>query len=287
MNAPAPTTKQTWARFAQAYASYGPPLLPTREDVAIMEEEVERWWSAHSRPRVNALILGVTPALARMRWPSASVVMGIDVSKEVIGAIWPGDVAGQRRAVCGDWSELPRKKGSCNVVIGDGSLIAARYSAGLRTVLRSIRQVLSDDGALILRCYVQPDRQESIAEVFAALFERKIIAIDSFKLRLFMAVQKSVREGTAVRELYRVVSSYQLSHDQMVNEFGWSPSAIATFQNWRDADTIYNFPTLSELNDVAAEFFEPPEYRIATSYECSDRCPTLVLRPKECAALET
>ena len=156
-----------WAGLARAYAELHPPLRPSGEDIQFVEETVAAYACEHPDTRIQALLLGVTPDIATMRWPASSSLLAIDSSGAMVQAVWIGDVAGKRWAVCGDWLHLPRRESSCDIAIGDGSMNCVRYPEGCRALFRNVRAVLKPGGVLILRCYAQPERPERPEQVFA------------------------------------------------------------------------------------------------------------------------
>jgi hypothetical protein len=85
-----------WDNFVGTYEALGPPLVPTREDLRFMEEAVGNWACSHPGERLHALLLGVTPGIAGMRWPEGSLLTAIDRSMKMAKIIWPGNIPGKR-----------------------------------------------------------------------------------------------------------------------------------------------------------------------------------------------
>ncbi|MCB0190031.1 MAG: methyltransferase domain-containing protein, partial [Caldilineaceae bacterium] len=114
----------------------------------------------------NALLLGVTPAIATMKWPRRSRLLAVDSSEGMLDAIWPGDEPGVRLARAGNWLTLPVKSGSCTTVIGDCSFNCVAFPTVVQQLAASVARVLKEDGVLILRLYVQPERAHSLEQYF-------------------------------------------------------------------------------------------------------------------------
>jgi hypothetical protein len=271
----APERRETWGRVAEAYATYTSPLRPCREDIALVERAARDWERAHPDVPMRALLLGATPDVATAAWPSGSTRAAVDSSLAVIKAIWPGDVRGSRWVVCGNWVSMPRQQRSSEFVVGDGSLIAFRYPDGFRAAAAAIHDVLTDDGILVLRCYVRPDHCEDKEDVIRDLLGPGIRDINHFKFRLFLATQTSTEAGAPVREMYEFLRS-RVSEDTLRSMPGWSRAAVDGFEMWKNADTVYTFPTLTELRDVLGQFFWERAIWYPT-YPLGDCCPTLVL----------
>ena len=186
-----------WNVLAGSYGALRPPLVPSGEELGFLEETTAAWAASHPGIPVQALLLGVTPLIAKMRWPQPSMLVGVDASFAMVRGVWPGNVAGVRGAVCGDWMALPLREHSCHVVIGDGSIncLGLPYPDRFRKLAESVVRMLDGDGILLLRTYLQPDVQERPEDVFESVFHPSIPTFHEFKFRLLMAVQQSAREG--------------------------------------------------------------------------------------------
>jgi hypothetical protein len=272
-------SRSYWDDFAESFAALGPPLRPSSEDIRSFEDAVAKWTANHPYDWLRALLLGVTPELARMRWPDASSLIAVDNSLAMARAVWPGNVAKKRWAVCGDWLALPRPESSCHVVVGDGSINCLRFPDGFRALANKVRCTLSDDGILALRCYVRPAIQERPDEVFADIFRSTIPSFHHFKFRLLMAMQPSTEQGVAVNDVYKKWASGRIDEDSLIARTGWEKRAIRTIKFYRDKETVHTFPTLAELRSVLVEFFDEVSCSIP-SYHLGDRCPLFVLKPK-------
>ena len=66
------------------------------------------------------MLLGVTPELSVL----GSELTAVDNSPGMLAQVWPGDQP-LRRAILGDWTDLPFADATFDAAIGDGSLNAA------------------------------------------------------------------------------------------------------------------------------------------------------------------
>jgi SAM-dependent methyltransferase len=269
-----------WHRLASCYPALGWPLRPSSEDIRFMEEAVASWAARQSAVTLNALLLGVTPEITTMRWPRASSLTAVDGSAAMVGAVWPGDIPLQRRAVCGDWLALPLPDASCGVVIGDGSMNCLPYPDGYRKLAAEVRRVLTPAGIFILRCYIQPAVQERREQVFADLFQPEALpSFHHFKFRLLMAMQQSTQTGIAVHDVYRYWTDRKIDTALLPARAGWEKSAIGTIELYRHSLTVHTFPSLAEYRSALAEFFDEISF---SSPPCilGERCPVVLLRPR-------
>jgi hypothetical protein len=265
-----------WDNFARIYEALASPLIPTREDLGFMEEAIDGWACKHPRARLNALLLGATPGIAGIQWPEGSLLTAIDRSMEIATSIWPGNTPGRRWMACGDWLDLPLRRASCSVVIGDCGINCLRYPDGFRRLAASVRHVLSDDGIFVMRAFVQPDQQEDPEAVFADRFQ--CANFHHFKLRLMMAMQRSVEQGIPVNEVYRFWTNQRVDKESLSVHTGWDRREIETIELHNGPNTVHTFPTLQEMSSVLDGFFGEISTSVP-SYPGGDRCPTLVLRP--------
>ena len=95
-----------WNEHARQWSLIGPPLRPAAEDIRLLEAAVQDWRSCTAVAAPRALLCGVTPEIARMRWPAGTRLIAVDHSRPMIAGVWPAaQVPGV--AVCGDWLALP------------------------------------------------------------------------------------------------------------------------------------------------------------------------------------
>ena len=265
-----------WNSFADSFRALGPPLRPSAEDIGSMEEAAYAWAAAHPGRPLHALLLGVTPGIAEMRWPDRTSLMAVDSSPAMTRAVWPGNISGKRWVVCGDWHALPRAERSCDFVVGDGSINCLSYPDGYRALAAGVHRVLRDDGLFVLRCYLRPELQESPEDVVArtAAFP----SFHHFKFSLLMAMQRCVCEGIAVDRVHRFWAGLKLEEESLAARTGWEKSAIRTIEFYRGTNTVHTFPSLAELRAMLLEFFDEISLT-RPSYPLGKRCPTLVLKP--------
>lgn len=212
-----------------------------------------------------------------MSWPKKTQVLAFDISSSVIRALWPGDIPGLREAKCASWAEIPRLCRSCDVIVGDGSLNTCRFPGEVQSLVRSLSRALKAGGILVARVYTRPKIRESLDTVFNALYSPSGLSIDVFKMRLFLAMQKTLEAGVAVREAASVLKWYGLNREVMTNRLGWSDAATEPFTSWRTSNAVYSFPSLAELYEVFGRQFEEVS-TIYPTYQCGDCCPIIVMR---------
>jgi SAM-dependent methyltransferase len=269
-------TMSYWNIFADSFRALGPPLRPSAEDIRSMEEAASAWAAGHPGQPLHALLLGVTPEIAQMRWPDLASLMAVDSSMAMAKAVWPGNIPGRSWVVCGDWHALPRQERSCDFVVGDGSINCLSYPVDYRALAAVVHRVLRDDGLFVLRCYLRPALQETPEDVVARMAE--FPSFHHFKFSLLMAMQRSVSEGIPVDRVHQFWASLKLEEEALAARTGWERPAIRTIESYRGTNTVHTFPNLAELRATLLECFD--EVSLTTpSYSMGERCPTLVLKP--------
>jgi SAM-dependent methyltransferase len=266
-----------WDAVAAGYRRIGPPLMPTDEDATRFEDAIRTHGTRAARPR--ALLLGVTPLLANLRWSDPTMLLAVDASMPFLRAVWPGDVRGRRGAVRGDWRRLPVRDASYDIAVGDGSFNCLPYPAGIRDAAAAVKRALDPDGVLVMRLFVRPDPCESPEALVEELNAHRVGTFHQFKFRLLMALQRTVHDGIVVSDVYRYWHALGRRSESRPPTSGWSAADVETIENYRGSSTVHVFPTLTEWRAVLCEAFEEIAIQPA-SYVLGDRCPVIALRAR-------
>jgi SAM-dependent methyltransferase len=271
------TTNGPWRRHAQQWQWIGPPLRPDVEDVLAAESAVARW--SRSRGRApDALLLGVTPEIATMRWPAGTRLLAVDHSWAMIRGVWPGVPLGFP-AVCAEWRALPLPEASRDAILGDGSFSALASGRMYAAVVRALRQVIRDGGVLAMRFYLRPEKPEAPGNVIDDLRHGRIGSFHVFKWRLVMAFHRSLEDGVRLGEVWDAWHDAVPDSAALARRTGWAHESILTIDAYRGVATGYTFPTLPEARAALAGAFEETACTFP-SYELGERCPTLIFRPR-------
>jgi hypothetical protein len=127
-----------------------------------------------------------------------------------------------------------------------------------------------------VRCFAQPDRRESLEDVFAELVSGRIGNFHILKWRIAMALQTDAASGVAVGSVWSALNEAWPDLESLALHTGWPIEEVRTIGVYRGVSTRYSFPTLREYRDA----FEAAGFEVMSvavpSYELGDRCPTLV-----------
>jgi hypothetical protein len=259
-----------WQRQADQWSRVRPPLRPSGDDLVWAQRAVDL-----SEAR-TAVVLGVTPELAALRWCEGTRLLLTDHSLAMILALWHGPPpAVTGAAALADWRRLPVAGGAAQLVLGDGSFNALRH-AQRGELAASVRRVLCPGGIFGLRSFVRPEKAESAEAVCRALLDGAIGSFHIFKFRLLMSLHDAVGE-VRVADAWDTFSAWGHPMDRLAADLGWPLDEIRTIEAYRGQPDVYWFPTTAELEAALEEDFVIVERRVP-SYEMGDRCPTYLLR---------
>jgi SAM-dependent methyltransferase len=257
-----------------------PPLAPSDEDVKYCEDSVRDLARSQSPEPVRAILLGVTPALATMGWPKKTSIVAVDWSANMLRRVWPrqGLPRGAAAVRC-DWRELPLATASRDFAVGDGCYSAFGSLEAAASLNREMGRVLRQGGLYCLRCFCRPDRALPVAALFDDLFSGRLRNLDLFRWLLAMTVHGESRQGVRLRSVWRVWKERVSDPEALRDPLGWSEAALTNMERWGTLDTIYYFPTLAELRDLADPCFDLIDCDVPR-YEWGESFPRLLMRAR-------
>jgi hypothetical protein len=264
-----------WRAMALRWSQVGPPLRPSPEDIAFYARAINRWVLANGAPRV--LILGVTPELYRLSWPSGTALQAVDRTRGMIESVWPGL---RSAALCADWTAIPLPACSQDVVLCDGGLIMVSFPDGISKIARVLQNMLTPGGLFVTRLYATPDRRESAAIVLSDLLAGKIANVNILKLRLGMALQESSEQGVQLGHVWDTLQRVAPDLPRLAERIGWPIESLSAIEAYRESSSRYHFTTLAEIRRLFCD--DPGGFSCETidvpGYELGERCPTVAFR---------
>lgn len=276
-----------WNRHARQWQHVGPPLRPAPEDVALFEaltrdcHETRHPGPARRKSAggpdggFRAVLLGVTPELAAMRWPARTLLTSVDRCAAMIDTWWPADrVPKGATVVCGEWNKIPLADGEAKLVVGDGCYTLLNSPEGYEAVTREIRRVLHPGGRVVMRYFTRPDRPEPTSAVFADLAAGRIGNFHVFKWRLAMSLHGTLDEGVRVADVWDAWNEHVPDPAALAAHLRWPVESVATIDAYRGVPTRYTFPTLPEVRVSLTDHFLERSVHFP-GYELGDRCPTV------------
>jgi SAM-dependent methyltransferase len=274
-----------WKHHARQWSLVRGPLRPRKEDIGRARFAIERWSeeAVQKTPPV-VLVLGATPELCRLGVELGSRVIAVDNSADMLRTLWPVEARDTDSTICADWREIPLPAKSVDVVLADGSLSALSFPQDYESLLSELRRLLRPGGCCSIRCFVQPDQNETIEQVFEALSRGDIGNFHVLKWRLAMALQPDAGAGVAVGSVWQAFSRAWEDPSLLADRFQWPLAEVRTIEAYRNVDTRYTFPTLAQYH----ESFETAGFHVVEtatpSYELGERCPSFILAPVDGSA---
>jgi len=254
------------------------PIRPDREDVAYWEDRIRDLCGR--RERLDALLLGVTPALAKLQWPVPTRLVALDWSGAMIRKVWPDSgLPGFAAVVRGDWRQMPLADASRDLVVGDGCYAALATFADCAALNAEAWRVLRARGLYCLRCYLRPDPPESLDGLFAELRAGRIGEFELAVWRLAMALHGPQGVGVYTDDIWRAWHAQVPDTQALFSRLGWDMKAYANIAQWELFHTPMPLPTLAEARAMLEPRFELLDCSYG-SYEMGDRCARLLMRKR-------
>lgn len=265
-----------WARHAAQWAHVGQPLRPGAEDVAAFADLIKQSAAALNLAAPRGLVLGVTPELVGMAWPSATRLIAVDRCPGMIGALLPPLASNPMSGIWGNWMNLPFADDSLDLIAGDGCLTVLESTSDHRRLGLELARVLRPGGRLAMRLFVRPERAERTEQVFADLHAGRIGNFHIFKWRLAMSLVDASTGAVPVADIWQAWCESGIAADELAIDRGWPLAEVATIEAYREASARYTFPRLDEARLALATGFEELACR-TPAYELGECCPTLLL----------
>lgn len=268
-----------WKTYARYWQHVGPPLRPGPGDIRLAEALVAEGAQSKNNPFLQAILLGVTPEIALMNWPSKVNLLAVDHCLEMILWVWTDPSRSPASAICSDWKTLPVFNAAADIVIGDGCYTVLKSPEEYESVSREIRRVLKPTGSFIMRFFVQPEQPESTEAVFADLRDGRIGNFHIFKWRLAMSLHEKLEDGVRLGDIWEAWHNAGMDADLVSKHMNWPPEAVSGIEVYRDVDTRYTFPKIEELTAALDKYFVRQGCYFPDC-ELGERCPVLHLKPR-------
>ena len=273
------TYDDRWEGFSLYWHKVRPPQRPSREDIDVLQRlAVESGSFAHG-PGPRALLLGVTPEIATMRWPAGTQLLALDSSPGMIRNVWPARDVPWGVAALADWGAMPVRDAACDFAVGDGLLTSVPYPDGFLAVVAELRRVLKDTGTFVMREFARPEARESLDTIFRDLHEGRIVEFGSFTWRLAMALHGDLDSGCRMADVCDAWHDNVPEPLELTRSLGWPPDALGWLEPYRGTEARMWFPTVNEVRTVFSRDFEQVEC-LVPGYPDGERYPTVVLKPR-------
>ncbi|MDX8462911.1 class I SAM-dependent methyltransferase [Mesorhizobium humile] len=256
-----------WNAIRKHWQLLGSPLRPPAEVVETYDRELEL-------ARSHVVMFGVTPELAGL----GARMTAVDESADMIAGIWPGDTD-TRKAVQGDWFDLPFPGASVDALIGDGCLSVIGAAEFRRALFASIARALKDDGRAGIRLYVSPETPDDPKDVRALALSGGVATFHELKWRVAMtAIGAAPDYIMPVRRILEQFDRMFPDREELSARTGWELPVIGTIDVYRNSPAIYSFAPVAALVQEAEAYFSDVGIASTGTYGLAERCPLLALR---------
>ena len=272
-------SSEMWDKHSLQWNRIGPPLRPCGQDIDLLQRLVAEQCAAAGCLSRRALLLGVTPEIALMRWPRETRLLALDHHWGMIKNVWPSSQVAGAAAACANWTRMPVADEACDVVVADGCFSMLGYPEGYAAVTRELRRVLRRNGLFAMRAFIRPDKPEPVAAVCDDLRAGRIGNFHVFKWRLNMALHGDLAAGVRLADVWNVWHEAVPEPAALAAQLNWPLETIRTIDTYREGDICYTYPTLQELQHALSAHFSPTAC-LYPAYELGDRCPTLLFTPR-------
>lgn len=219
----------------------------------------------------RVLLLGVTPTLADL----GETMVAVDINNRIITNLWPGDTA-TRKAIQGNWLDLPLCDREFTAVVGDGVLVAIN-PVEYKALFGQLAKVLLPNARIMFRLYETPEPGERIAQVRDAAMGGSIKGFHAFKWRLAMAI--AAQSGNPEVPVMAIHEAFERNFPEraaLSAATGWPIEEIAEIDAYDGNRLILHFPTRRELLAHLPPTLSSPRFLPSGDYELSERCPFFV-----------
>lgn len=225
-----------------------------------------------ARP-AKLLMLGVTPDYAEL----GADLTALDWSSEMIAEIWPGDTE-RRRAVLGDWRDMPFADAAFDAAIADNAMAMLAWPGDVDTVLSEVRRVLKPGGVAVFRWFLAPDEAPGDAELKALALSLRGKASDIMRWRFVMhAVHEAGEPTVPVRAAWLKYSQLFPDFGELARANGWDAAELSELDIYRDSTVRFTFPTLAQMRAAAGRHFASIELVPSGDYPLAQFAPFVIL----------
>lgn len=264
-----------WTEQCIRWAHVGAPTRPTSEDSAIMIQLAKSCLSEIEEPNIS--VLGVTPEIIQLDWPSQTKLYAFDSSADMIKKWWRQNKKIDSKVFLSDWKHLPVVNGSMNMILGDGSFTALQSVEEHQSVISEIDRVLQKNGYLIMRCFIRPDKKETVNQIKKDVETNKIQNFGTLKWRIAMALTDPKTSTVQPSYIYNIFHETFKDLSKLTRHNHWSRDLISTLDSYANMTGFFTFLTEASLKKYMLKNIKFLSKKTG-NYELAERCPTILFK---------
>lgn len=250
-----------WSGHAKQWDRVGPPLRPSPEVVACIQQGL--------LPSENpVLILGVTPEMTE----AFARVIAVDRNPEMLHGLWKKD-SSRSRAVCADWLSLEPSEYSYAAAIGDGCFTVLGSAIRAEMLMARLASILDPGTPLRFRLFIRPEMPWSLNELITLTQQQATINFHAFKWMISMHLAARHGDQIGVKEICEFFNTHWPERQALCEATGWNPNTVATIDVYRDSSDMYWFPTVETFKTLADQYFLDTAIISCGTYDLAEQCP--------------
>jgi SAM-dependent methyltransferase len=260
------TQTNHWDKNPGHWSRIEPPLRP--------DDVVTRAFQDLAGGRAaRVLLLGVTSELAN----AFDNVQAIDKNPMMLAKVWPGDTA-LKRAVQGNWLEMPIAQQPFDAVIGDGCLSNLDYPHAVREVLLRVHANLKPGGRFVCRLFERPDAPWSRETLLATASGPAAINFHAFKWQVAMHLAGTTQPTVPVPAILELFNELFPDRAALAARTGWPRDVIDLIDVYRESEVRFTFMNRREMLAVLPPLIADQRFDACGSYDLAECCPMLSFR---------
>ena len=204
-------------------------------------------------------------------------MVAVDAGPHMIAALWIGDDA-TRKAVVGNWLDLPLPDRSIDAIVGDGCLSAVTSEPQRYRLLEEMARVLRPGGRAGIRLFARPKKTEPLEAIKADALAGRIKPLTEIVLRIALSLPAAGPDyALKMSDVLDAINVMFGDRTELMAAGGWRPEAFRFIDLYKDSDTICCW--LNEDVHVAEALRHFADVRLVPSgsYPVAERCPILLL----------
>lgn len=235
-----------WPQIARQFLEQiSHPLRPCAEDVNFFQKCLPPNAKNQDGDYLG-LILGVTPELYKLTWPTAAQVYAVDRTSEMIDYVWPGN---RDQVFQKNWLELDQIEKKFDVILCDGGWHLLSYPDQQMKLAELISNSLKPGGRFLVRLFVPPIEKEPVSFVLDALAAGKIPSLNHLKIRLGTAMQDNPVAGVRLGDVWEIFQRTITNRRAFADMAGWNFSHLQAIDAYRESNARYHFVELDKVID--------------------------------------
>jgi SAM-dependent methyltransferase len=221
----------------------------------------------------DMLLLGVTPEYAKL----GKTMVAVDAGAHMIGALWIGD-SETRKALLGNWLDLPLPDRSVDAVVGDGCLSAVVNKEQRLKVLEETARVLRPGGRAGMRLFVRQDAPESFDAIKADVEAGNVTQLTELVLRIAVALPAGPPDyGRKMNDVLDVINGMYPERADLLAVTGWKPEAFGFIDLYKGSETVCTWPSTEATVEEARRHFGDVRVVPSGNYRFAELCPIMLL----------